>query len=126
MPSLIKLDISGNNICFIPNTFAHLLSLEYFNFSDNKIERFPYFLGYLPSLQVLYCQRNPFQNISKEDIDNSSSTLLLTIRMYLSNHSHEYNFEDEMAVDNMNYQDEYLTRFESNGVELFLRSKIPF
>ena len=31
-----------------------------------------------------------------------------------------------MAVDNMNCQDEYLTRFESNGVELFLRSKIPF
>lgn len=101
MPSLIKLDVSGNRICFIPNTFAQLISLEAFNFSDNNIELFPYFIGYLPNLKTLYCQRNPFQNIQITDVEGSSSNLLFVIRRYLEENPNKYSFEDETPVDDL-------------------------
>lgn len=104
----MKLDVSGNSICFIPSTFARLISLEYFNMSDNNIELFPYFLGYLPSLRVLYCQRNPFQNIKKEEIENSSVNLILTIRHYLSEHPSEYTFEDDIEKTTFDYHNAFI------------------
>ena len=95
LPCLTKLDISGNSICFIPIVFMRLTSLEYFNFSDNKIELFPYFLGYLPSLRVLYYKNNPFQNIDPSIVSNSSS-LINALHQYLIEHPDEYSLEEEL------------------------------
>ena len=92
LPCLTKLDISANSICFIPIVFMRLTSLEYFNFSDNKIELFPYSLGYLPSLRVLYCKNNPFQNIDPSIVSNSSS-LINALHQYLIEHPDEYSLE---------------------------------
>lgn len=108
LPSLLKLDVSGNTISFIPTSFTRLISLEFLNFSDNKIELFPYFLGYLPSLKVIFCQRNPFQNIQMNEITHSSVSLLCHIRNYLQEHDDEYHFDDEGMNDIKSEYDMYM------------------
>lgn len=83
------------------------------NFSDNQIELFPFFLGYLPSLKVIFCQRNPFQNIQLNEIALSSNSLLQYIRNYLQEHDDEYRFDE--GVSEIKFEYDVLLMFRKNG-----------
>ena len=65
---------------------THLLNLKYINLVNNQIESFPYFLGRLPSLEVILCDQNPYTNVSKEFITQSPFTLLPALRQYVFDH----------------------------------------
>ena len=63
-----------------------LLNLKYINLVNNQIESFPYFLGRLPSLEVILFDQNPYTNVSKEFIAQSPFTLLPALRQYVFDH----------------------------------------
>lgn len=86
---LYYLDLSGNLLLSIPKSIVQLLGLKYLNIADNHLALFPYFLGNLPSLSVLVCQRNPYRDVSEEVCKLSTEALLSTIRDYVSNHKEE-------------------------------------
>ena len=65
---------------------TRLLNLKYINLANNQIESFPYFLGRLPSLEVILCDQNPYTNVSKEFISQSPFTLLPALRQYVFDH----------------------------------------
>lgn len=57
--NLSRLDVSGNQLVMLTSNVSRLINLRYLNFADNKLESFPYFLGQLPSLENVICERNP-------------------------------------------------------------------
>lgn len=70
----------------IPDSITKLLGLQYLNIADNHLALFPYFLGNLPSLSILVCQRNPYRDVTQDICGLSAEALLSTIRLYLGNH----------------------------------------
>lgn len=79
----------------IPKSITNLLGLQYLNIADNRLALFPYFLGNLPSLSILVCQRNPFRDVTQDICGLSAEALLSTIRLYLGSHQ---DYEEDEAV----------------------------
>ena len=84
--NLSRLDVSGNQLVMLTSNVSRLINLRYLNFADNKLESFPYFLGQLPSLENVICERNPYKDATKELIGQSSSALIKAMRKYVFEH----------------------------------------
>ena len=96
LPTLLSLDISGNNITHISNAIRNLITLKCLNIADNRIESFPYAIGFIPCLRVIHCQRNPFQDIEMSMLSGSSEDALHFIHAYVSSHKEEVVVDDEV------------------------------
>ena len=48
-----KLDLSYNNLRFIPPTIERLRNLEVLNVSGNRLTSLPFEIGFLPNLKLL-------------------------------------------------------------------------
>ena len=91
--NLSRLDVSGNQLIMVSRNVSRLINLRYLNFADNKLESFPYFLGQLPSLEIIICERNPYKDATKEFIAQSSNVLIKELRKYVFEHQDLLNEE---------------------------------
>lgn len=103
LPTLLSLDISGNNITHISNAIRNLITLKCLNIADNCIESFPYAIGFIPCLHVIHCQRNPFQDIDPPVISGSSEDTLHFIHAYVSSHKEEVIVDDVVEHSSEQY-----------------------
>lgn len=62
---------------------------------------------------MIFCQRNPFQNIQLNEIALSSDSLLQYIRNYLQEHDDEYRFDE--GVSEIKFEYGVLLMFRKNG-----------
>ncbi|WVR06412.1 hypothetical protein IAU60_003443 [Kwoniella sp. DSM 27419] len=65
-PSLVVLDISNNDLSFLPSTLANCSSLEELNVSSNPLRQLPSFFGDLIGLQVLAVDNCSVQSLPVE------------------------------------------------------------
>ena len=84
--NLSRLDVSGNQLVMLTSNVSRLINLRYLNFADNKLESFPYFLGQLPSLENVICERNPYKDATKEYDEQSSNVLIKKLQKYVFEH----------------------------------------
>lgn len=76
--TLELLDLSGNNLSYLPNDFGRFKNLKILFLSDNKFEEFPKVISDCPKLTMIGFKSNNIKIVAEKAIPKATQWLILT------------------------------------------------
>lgn len=76
--TLSYLDLSGNELSYLPDEFSNFRQLKILFLSDNKFSTFPVVLSKLPALEMIAFRNNHMEHFPEESIPPRLRWLILT------------------------------------------------
>lgn len=94
-PNVRTLDISSNQLQYIPASVTNLIHLQRIDVRGNQLHALPYELGKLSDLKAIQCEGNPMRSFT-------SMTQVQLIESLRSNYKAQLEEEDKENVDDEN------------------------
>lgn len=118
---LKQLNLKGNKISEIPEYLSQLQNLEVINLSNNEIKYIPGFIFQMKSLKSLYLDNNQLTNVLPKSIDlNTLENLTLFNNSILNLPKELFEFHGDIAANLKSY----FTELEQNRSSYFYEAKL--